>query len=236
MLEELRLLKELQDLDKERQTLDEQRKQFVTEQSLLQAELDRVQAMVDSLAGEIAGLQEQRQELTASFAQEQENIVRSEGRLPQIKTQKEYVAVLKEIDTAKKLAKELQDQIDLKDRDLTTLEGDKAEKDAELGGLAATVEARRSEITETVTELETSLGGMSGQRDGLLKQLPVALRKRYELLFARRGGMAVVEARGGACLGCNMHLPPQLFNSLYVVTEVQACPHCNRLLYIVDQG
>ena len=58
------------------------------------------------------------------------------------------------------------------------------------------------------------------------------LRKRYQLLLDRRGGVAVVEARNGACLGCNMHLPPQLFNSLYLAKEVQTCPHCNRLLYV----
>jgi predicted nucleic acid-binding Zn-ribbon protein len=33
-----------------------------------------------------------------------------------------------------------------------------------------------------------------------------------------------------------MHLPPQLFNRLYVAKEVQNCPHCNRLLYLAEQG
>ena len=53
------------------------------------------------------------------------------------------------------------------------------------------------------------------QRETLTTQLPVALRKRYELLMSRRGGVAVVEARDGACLGCHMHLPPQMFNNLF---------------------
>jgi hypothetical protein len=70
----------------------------------------------------------------------------------------------------------------------------------------------------------------------LLKDLPVQLRKRYQLLFDRRGGMAVVEARNGACLGCNMHLPPQLFNSLFQTQEIQSCPHCNRLLFVSSKG
>jgi hypothetical protein len=33
-----------------------------------------------------------------------------------------------------------------------------------------------------------------------------------------------------------MHLPPQLFNSLFVVKEIQACPHCNRLLFVTAPG
>ncbi|NIQ93637.1 MAG: hypothetical protein GWN87_05090, partial [Desulfuromonadales bacterium] len=38
----------------------------------------------------------------------------------------------------------------------------------------------------------------------------------------------------GACLGCNMHLPPQLYNSLFRVDEIRACPQCNRLIYVED--
>ncbi len=43
------------------------------------------------------------------------------SRLPQIKTQREYLAVLKEVDTAKKQIKELNDQLAAKDRDLEAL-------------------------------------------------------------------------------------------------------------------
>jgi predicted nucleic acid-binding Zn-ribbon protein len=69
----------------------------------------------------------------------------------------------------------------------------------------------------------------------LLNQLPVTLRKRYLLLMERRGGVAVVEARNGACLGCHMHLPPQMYNSLFTLQEVQSCPHCSRLLFVRNE-
>jgi predicted nucleic acid-binding Zn-ribbon protein len=233
--EELQLLKELQDLDKERQTLEGQRQQYVTEQEQLQSDLSRVQEMVDSLAADIAILQGQRKELAGSFGHEQENISRSEERLPLIKTQKEYVALLKEVDTAKKLSKELQDQIDVKDQELAALNSDKEEKDAELSALNENVEARNSELAGDLGKIDGSLGKMGTKRDGLLEKLPKALRKRYDLLLARRGGIAIVEASNGACMGCHMHLPPQLYNSLFVASEVQSCPHCNRLLF-VEQG
>ena len=235
MQEKLQLLKELQTLDIERQTFIQQRQTFMDVHGQLQVDLDRIQEMVDSLATEIEGLNEQRRELVEALALEETNIARSEGRLPQIKTQKEYVAILKEVDTAKKLAKELNGQIEAKDQELAALGADKTEKDGELASLSEEVAERRSEIGEQLAKVEAQLEAMQDRREDLLKQLPAGLRKRYQLLLDRRGGIAVVEARGGACLGCHMHLPPQQFNSLYLAKEVQTCPHCNRLLYIEEQ-
>jgi predicted nucleic acid-binding Zn-ribbon protein len=91
---------------------------------------------------------------------------------------------------------------------------------------------RCAEIDASLVAVNKQLAEMDSQREALLGELPKSLRKRYGLLMSRRAGVAIVEARGGACLGCHMHLPPQTFNSLFVVTEIQTCPHCNRLLFV----
>jgi predicted nucleic acid-binding Zn-ribbon protein len=235
VLEQLQLLRDLQELDQQKLDIDQQRQQELKEQEQLQTEVDRLQEMVDALASEIEELEGAKSELNQSLTQEHDNIQRSESRLPQIKTQKEYVAVLKEVDTAKKLAKELEAQIETKNEELTTLEADKAEKDEALNEVKTKADSRRAEIDAKLAEFDSQLAEMGKQRESLSKHLPTALRKRYDLLLSRRGGLAVVEARAGACLGCNMHLPPQLFNSLFVAKEVQTCPHCNRLLYVTEQ-
>jgi len=229
---QLQLLRDLQELDTEKKVVENEKKTGLDEQQALKAELERLQEMVDSLAGEISILEDEKSELVNAYKLEQDNIERSEGRLPQIKTQKEYVAVLKEVDTAKKLSKELQGNIDAKDEALNSLNADKAEKDGELAKQTEEADARCAEIDASLASVNEKLDEMIGQRDNLLKDLPSSLRKRYELLMSRRGGVAVVEARGGACLGCHMHLPPQMFNSLFITKEIQSCPHCNRLLFV----
>lgn len=235
MQKQLQLLRDVQELDKEKQVLEKQCQSGKSEQGVLRGESDRLQSMVDRLAEEIGGLEAEKDELVAALTLEQQNIERSEGRLPQIKTQKEYVAVLKEIDTAKKLAKELQAKIDAKSESLASLRADKEEKDGELATGKQKAESRCTEIDAVLTELGDKLESMGQQRTQFLEELPKPLRKRYELLLSRRDGVAVVEARNGACFGCHMHLPPQMFNSLFVASEVQSCPHCNRLLYVVAQ-
>ena len=232
MQKQLQLLRDLQELDREKKVVEVERKTGLDEQQALNAELERLQLMVDSLADEIGALESEKNELAHAMELEKQNIERSEGRLPQIKTQKEYIAVLKEVDTAKKLAKELLDQIDAKNGTLDSLNSEKAEKDDEFTRAREQANGRCAEIDASLVSVTEQLDEMERQRKALLQELPTKLRKRYELLMSRRGGVAVVEARGGACLGCHMHLPPQLFNSLFVVKEIQTCPHCNRLLFV----
>ena len=232
MQKQLQLLRDLQELDTETKVVEDEQKAALSEQQGLKQELDRLQDMVDSLAGEIAVLEAEKRELDNAMTLEQENVQRSEARLPQIKTQKEYVAVLKEVDTAKKLAKELQSSIDAKNEILTSLLADKEEKDGELAASTEQADARCAEIDAAMVSVNEKFAKMTSQRKALLEELPKKMRKRYELLMSRRAGVAVVEARDGACYGCHMHLPPQMYNSLFVAEEVQSCPHCNRLLYV----
>ncbi len=232
MQDKIKLLKELQAIDQGLKNVRQGREALEKEQATLGSETDRIRAMVENLAAELAKLREERRTLQLALEQEEQNIRRSEGHLPAIKTQKEYVAVLKEIDTAKKLNKDLQDRIQAKDGEIAAITRDREEKEQELADLTAKVSDRLEEIARRLAECESQFGAQVQDRDSLFDQLPVSLRKRYQLLFERRGGLAVVEARNGTCSGCNMHLPPQLFNTLFTIQEIQSCPHCNRLLYV----
>ncbi len=232
MPEQLQTLKALQTLDRERRDLLQQREQLDKEAQGLQGEVDRLQGMIDILAADLEARQEQRRELVGRLEHERGLASRAEARLPQIKTQREYLAVLKEVDGAKKQIKELTDQLTAVDGEIAGLDGDRAEKDGEIAAVNEQTAQRRSEIEAAVAELDGSLGEREQRREALTAGLPTPLRKRYELLMERRAGLAVVEARNGACLGCHMHLPPQLFNRLYTAKEVLNCPHCNRLLYL----
>ncbi len=236
MQDRMQRLKDMQELDVQLIAITQERQNLAAEEGQLGEELGRVQAMADALEREIEQLQGRRRELALALAQEQENVKKAEGRLPSIKTQKEYVAVLKEIDTAKKMNKDIHDRMQATDGEIEALVRDRDEKAAQLQPLAARVSERRAEMAADIHRLETELTEKTAQREELLKEFPPAIRRRYQTLIERRGGVAIVEARRGTCLGCNMNLPPQLYNSLFTVEEIQTCPLCHRLLYVIVEG
>ena len=232
MQEQMRLLIELQEIDAEMKGTREQRLQFESKLNVLREDRERVQTMVDSLATQLEELEGQRSQLNLSLTQERENLEKAEGRLPSIQTQKEYVAVLKEVDTAKKLSKELEEQVAAKAEEIGSLSSDKEEKDGELASLVTQEKAQEEEISEDLEKLAGDLQSKEGARGELYEKVSASLRRRYDQLIKRREGIAVVVAIEGACTGCNMHLPPQLYNSLFRVDEVRTCPHCNRVIYV----
>jgi hypothetical protein len=59
------------------------------------------------------------------------------------------------------------------------------------------------------------------------------LRSKYEQLFDRRGGTAVVAVAAGICSGCRMQVPWQFYNELLKSRDsVRQCPNCHRILFI----
>jgi len=230
--EKMNLLRELQEIDQEVAAIEATRQGYQDELAVFDAEQSRIQGMVDELAAELAELRQIEAQLQQELLKEQDNIIKVEARLPEIKTQKEYVAVLKEIDLAKKANKDIEDQVLTKQQEIETLEADQQEKHQELAAASEKADARRAELDKLLDASDKGLQTKQGVRSKVAGDVPTGLLRKYQALFKRRAGLAVAMARNGACLGCNMQLPPQQFNSLFQQTELQSCPHCNRLLYV----
>jgi len=226
----LNALYELQEIDLRIDGLDGEKGQLLAEAQALEARLAEAREKIAARREEATALEAEKAGLEASLAAENENIVRSESHLKEIKTQKEYQAVSKEISGAKKLISELEDQILQKINALEELSGDIAKKQADLSELEGNVAVQQGEVQLRVASLEKGIAADAATREDTVKGLPASVMKRYARLRDQRKGIAVVEARDGNCMGCNMHLPPQLYNTLYRLDEVITCPHCQRIL------
>ncbi len=232
MHEKMNLLRELQEIDQELAQMTAVRTRHENELQNLSADKERIQTMVDELTAQLDVLQKEEAQLQQELLGEQDQIEKVEGRLPEIQTQKEYVAVLKEIDLAKKASIETQAKTAEKEKEIAELQADLDEKQTELKAISEKSEARQTEVAALLKENDEKVKARQATRDSLAKDLPKQLLRKYQQIFARRGGLAVTQAVDGACLGCNMQLPPQQYNQLHRGTELQSCPHCNRLLYM----
>jgi predicted nucleic acid-binding Zn-ribbon protein len=235
-------LKNRLDLLEQLQEIDLQVDVMKTAQNNLQNDMNGIAQTLDTAREELAGLQaraaqleKDKLELEASHAAELVNIQRSETNMKEIKTNKEYQAVGREIAAARKQVTELEEQVLQKITQIDELNNEIAASQATLAELEQNTEQRRSEKQDEINKVQQDIDVDSLRRDAITKELPANVMKRYDSLRAQRRGQALAIARDGYCLGCNMHLPPQLYNSLFKCEELITCPHCQRMLVLKQQ-
>jgi predicted nucleic acid-binding Zn-ribbon protein len=85
-----------------------------------------------------------------------------------------------------------------------------------------------------VDELKAELANARAGRDAVAAGLDARLRSRYETVFKRRQGVAVVTIIKGTCSGCHMYVPPQTINEILKSGTVHVCPSCQRILYVSE--
>jgi predicted nucleic acid-binding Zn-ribbon protein len=107
---------------------------------------------------------------------------------------------------------------------------------SELASLSSARNVEAAQLQDTIGRLGDDIKRDRARRDELVVAVDADLRRRYEMIFSRRGGVAVVAVRGGTCQGCHMHVPPQLFNQIQRNEQVILCPNCQRMLYWQPEG
>jgi predicted nucleic acid-binding Zn-ribbon protein len=232
----VRILAQLQEIDLKIDSSRGEREALLKEVDSLDAKVEELRQLVAAQITELEAVEEEKRTLEQNMEAEQESISRSETRLRDIKTQKEYQAVSKEIAAAKKVRTDLEEQMLQKITRSDELKAALEEKEKERMEFENGVTAQKVELQSRIDQLDGLIAEDVTAREAAAKAVSPSMMKRYMMLRERRQGIAIVEAKGGSCLGCNMNLPPQVFNSLFKVDNLVACPHCQRLLFLRQEG
>jgi predicted nucleic acid-binding Zn-ribbon protein len=232
----VKLLAQLQEIDLR---IDSARgEKQIMQESVLSLE-KKLEDMQEEIAGHNAGLETldgEKRALEENLAAETDAVAKSEVRLRDIKTQKEYQAVSKEIAAAKKAIGEVEEQILQKIKECDDLKTLILEKEGALRELEASAASQKVELGERISKLDALIGESLASWEASAQVISPSMIKKYMKLREKRHGVAIAEARNGSCLGCNMNLPPQVFNSLYKVDNLVVCPHCQRMLFLRPQA
>ena len=142
----------------------------------------------------------------------------------------EYTAAIREADAARKQISALETQILEQMETLEKAEASLNERSEEISSLNSDREARLKEFDDETREQSNRLTSNRAERERLVAALPKPMGALYVRISARiRDGVAVAEARNGACMACFMALRPQAWP--FTRDEVITCDNCNRILY-----
>ncbi|MGH7771410.1 MAG: zinc ribbon domain-containing protein [Candidatus Binatia bacterium] len=231
MREQIEILASLQDVDREV-------KKKSAAKGVLLAEIQKREEEIQAKRAEKALLQDEWAERD-KLRQEKERVLQEEGRkamekrmrMNRIKNLKELQALQREIDQIKESNAQLEEELITVLEDLEARAASLKEKEEELKRLEEEWREKRGEMETQVLTIEQAVAEASTLRQAIAARLNGDLIARYELIFSRRGGMAVVAVSEGICQGCYMNIPPQLWNEIIRSDKLNLCPSCHRILY-----
>jgi uncharacterized protein len=212
----------------------------------LQAELEatpqrrvEIEKEFDQRAFEIRALESRRDEarhartrFEAEIAEQRVRAERADRNLMSSKKQDEYTAAIREADAARKQISAFETQVLEQMETLEEAETALKERADEIASLNSDRVARLKAFDDETQSQLAQLDLSRAERERLFNALPKPMSSLYKRISARiRDGIAVAEARNGACMACFMALRPQAMSQVRRGEEVVTCDNCNRILY-----
>lgn len=151
--------------------------------------------------------------------------------LMQVKNQREYAAVLKEIDAVKAKKGEHEEAI-LKDMEeieklATDLEGRSGHIDEE----RAKDDIERARVEAEIEEAKRVIERCEADRARIERELPEALVATVRRIEGGRRGIFLVRVERELCQSCHVRVRPQVYQEIKQASRIHTCSNCRRVLY-----
>jgi uncharacterized protein len=197
----------------------------------LEAALGSERARLETARQEQSGGQKARRQHEAELQDLEAKRSRLKGQLMEVKTNKEYTAMLHEIEGVERDIRGREDQIlaEMERSESLAVEIKREEetfKQAEERHRAA-VRA----VDERARDLDGQVARLTGDRDAIASTIPAGLLDLFHRVARSRGGVAVAQVQEAMCLVCHVKLRLQLYADLKRNEQIVQCPACNRILY-----
>jgi len=231
--EQIALIFTLHEQDLKGQKLQEALDAMAPELKELETLVSNHRSQLEGKSGKIAELEKQKRSKELEVETAEDRLKNFQGKLGEIKTNKEYQAALKEMADTKKLNKAMEDQILEIMTQVESLKAEQKSAEENFSGASANFEKRKSEIDSEAGRIRGMLDEVEAEKLAVSAKIDPALMAQYQRV--RRGRPeAMSEVSGGTCQGCRMRVPPQLYIEIQKMKTVHACPSCQRILYLPE--
>lgn len=233
MRDKLLSLVELQKVDLEIAALRKTSEVWPKDMAMLEKEMAGHRAAVEAERARVLDIERQKKTLEQNIAEEKDKVKKWEQRLAEQRSTREYSALAREIDIARKANVTMQEEILALGKQLKEAREAVTAKETEVQGhlerLGGEIEALRKKMNES----EGDVGTLNKKRDAATKSVDPTLLRRYDTVRVKRMPAMVAVVRG-RCMGCNMNIPPQQYNTLCQTRGVDVCPSCNRIIHAAE--
>ena len=232
--EKLRVLEELQQIDLDAHAVRTGLDAIPAQRAALEARVKAARKAYDDQKARLEGNEREKRQVEILLGMDRDKVKKWEGRLGEIKTPREYAAMSREIDIAKK-SNETQTEAGKALAAAATEIKRLLEASGEaLAEVEEAVETAAAKLDKAAADAEARLASLATRRAVAATLVDAGLLAKYENIRKRRAGVAVAAVVGSTCKGCQRNIPPQLSIVLQRVNTIETCPNCHRIIYSHD--
>ncbi len=235
MKEKIRILVKLQHLDTESARISSALTEVSKRREALDSNLNELEQSINYQESIVNELKKQYREHESNVKENLARNKKNQEKLRAVKTNKEYQSLLKEIENVKAKNSLIEDNmlecLDQMDEIDTVI---KKKKD-EYSQLSERIKIEKENIEQEADDDKKRLDEINLDRKkvtGLLE--PELFEKYVKIKEQHQEGLAVVPVKDAVCHGCNVNLPPQLYNELFRYDSLKFCPNCQRIIYLKE--
>jgi len=207
-----------------------ERAEIPKSRSALEDRLTQDKARLEGARAALEASQKRRRQHEGGLQDLETKRSKYKGQLMEVKTNKEYTAVLHEIENVEREIRALEDQTLLEMERAESLAADLKREEGNFKTAEEQGRAERGTLEASARRLEEEFRRLEGERDAVAATIPddaLALFQRV----ARLRGVAVAEAGDGMCRLCHVRLRLQMYADLKKNEGIVQCPACSRILY-----
>lgn len=223
----------LQNIENDLRTAQAGHSEIPKLRAAVEARLAVERGRLDAAREGLAASQKERRTLEGSLQDLETKRSKYKGQLMEVKTNKEYTAVLHEIEGVERDVRAVEDRIL---QEMERAEGLAREVKEEEAAFRSVEERTRSEMADLdkrQSALETQVRSLTTHRSEAATAVPQPLLELF-LRVARLRGTGLSEAKDGMCAACHVKVRPQMYVDLKRRDTIIQCPSCSRILHYVD--
>lgn len=232
MLPDLERLIGLQKIETERAGVERVIHGMPQRQAELDARTAAARGAVDAAKAAHTALSTQRRDAEKEMASAEARLAKFRDQQQNVKTNKEYTAMIHEIDMAKADVDKWQEQVILRMDDVDAAAAALKTAEAALKGVETEIAAARAALDRERAEAEARLAALDAERASIAGQVqePRAL-VIFDGLVKSRKTAALSQAVDGLCTECRVRLRPQVFAEVRRNDAIRQCDNCQRILF-----
>jgi uncharacterized protein len=227
----LKALVNLQEIDARIYELEKDREQIPARLKEIEKILDTKKSELSTELNQLDEAEMARRLAESDLKAEKEKIKKWEARLSDIKGNRDYQALSREIEATRKANLGIEDEILRKMQEIEDLKSSLAGKQAELDELENGLSQERAELETKLESINATIAGEGEGREQARVKVDPSWYQQYQTIKSRREGVAVVPVKDEHCQGCHMGIPPQLYNIVLRGEQIESCPYCSRIFY-----